>query len=151
MAAGEFTLTNAGQLNWAKGDIDLDSNTITAVLVLETHTPNIATDATYNDIITNECADGDYAAVDLTGKTLAEASAGVVEFDAAQVDFGNPVSITAKYIYLVQKAGASLVAGDLIFGFMDLNTAGGSVGSVNSDFKVNWNAVNGILRLTKLP
>ncbi|MBT8449312.1 MAG: hypothetical protein KJO69_06460, partial [Gammaproteobacteria bacterium] len=67
MAAGTFTLTNDGKLGWLQGTIDVDTDTMVGVLVLNTHTPSAETDNIYSDISGNECVDGDYAPVVLTG------------------------------------------------------------------------------------
>lgn len=138
MAAGTFTLYNAGKLNLLDGDIEFDADTIVGVLVTSGYTP-AATHSTYADISANECADGDYAPVVLSSKTVTEGS-GTVTVDAADVDYGSAVTITAKYIALVRRAGGSLVSGDLLLGYMDLDTGGGSVSSTTGNFIVRWNA-----------
>ena len=148
MAVGAFTLTYDGKLNWLNGGIDPDTDTLTAVLVDNAHTPSLENDNLYSDISGNECTDGDYSPVDLTGVALTRSGA-TVKLDANIVSFGDPVTISARYIYVVRKAGGSLVAGDLILGYMDLNDGGSSnVGSTSSVFSVDWNVANGMVQAT---
>lgn len=144
MAVGTFTWTHQGLLNKENGSIDFLTDTIVGVLVDNAHTPSQANDDVYSDISGNECADGDYAPVVLSGKAITE-SGGVVKMDANQIDYGSTVTIGARYVYLARRAGGSLVAGDLILGYMDLNDGGSAnVDSTNSDFKVDFHATNGI-------
>lgn len=157
MAAGPFTVTDAGQANWAKGDLDLDSppNAIVCVLVDNIHTPNAGTEATYADISADEVSDityPDYAPEVIT-VTVTDIGGGIVEMDStATVNFGDAVDIAARYMYVVQRAAASLQASDLIWGYMDLNDGGSdNAVSIGSDFKVSFNATNGMCRVSKTP
>ena len=96
------------------------------------------------DVSGNECTDGDYAPVVLGGVAMNRTGA-TVKLDANAVAYGDPVTISARYIYVVRRAGASLVAGDLILGYMDLNNGGSAnVGSTNAEFTVDWDAANGL-------
>ena len=148
MAVGAFTLTYDGKLNWLNGAIDPDTDTLVGVLVDNAHTPSLENDNLYSDISTNECADGDYSPVVLTGVALTR-SGGTVKLDANIVSYGDPVTISARYIYVVRRAGGSLVAGDLILGYMDLNDGGSAnVSSTTAVFSVDWNASNGMLTAT---
>lgn len=141
MAAGAFKLYDQGLLNLQEGDIDYSSGTIVAILVDETYTPNKATHSTYADVSADELAGGgDYAPVVLDGKTITILSGDEVLYDCDNISFGNPVTITgAKYCILVQRAGGSLAAGDLLLGFADLNTDNSSatVSTTASVFSVN--------------
>lgn len=145
MAVGTFTLTNDGKLNWLNGSIDPDTDTLVGVLVLTAHTPSLENDNLYSDISGNECVDGDYAPVPLTGVALSR-TGGTVKLDANVVSYGTSVTIGARYIYVVRRAGGSLVPGDLILGYMDLNDGGSvDVESVNSTFSVDWDAADGMI------
>ncbi|AWN17688.1 hypothetical protein SALB1_3494 [Salinisphaera sp. LB1] len=53
------------------------------------------------------------------------------------IDFGNSVSIQAKYGVLVRQAGSSLATDDLLIAVIDLDTSGGMVKSTTSDFKID--------------
>lgn len=150
MAVGTFTFTDPGMLAFQQGVIDIDTDTIVGVLVLAAHTPSVVNDDIYSDISGNECADGDYAPVVVTGLAWTSPSSRNFKLDANVVDYGNNVTITAKYIYLVRRAGGGLVAGDLILGYMDLNTSG-SASSTNGNFDVDWNASNGLYTLALTP
>ena len=144
MAAGTFTLTNHGKRDWLKGVIDPDADTLVGVLVDNAHTAAV-TDSTYADISANECSDGDYAPVVLTTVSVT-GDAGTVKLDADIVSYGSSVTISARNIYIVRRAGASLASTDLILGYMDLNDGGSAnVSSTNSTFSVDWNAANGMV------
>lgn len=152
MAVGNFTFTDPGYLAVRKGTIDLENDTIVAVLVDTAHSPALTED-TYSDISANECASSDYTTnhpegLTVTGLTWTQTSSRNFKLDANALNFGDTVTIAARYVYLVKRAGATLVAGDLVVGYMDLNTGGGNVSSTNGDFDVDWNAVNGILTET---
>ncbi len=137
MAAGNFTLYNDGKLNVLNGVIDLDADTIVAVLLANAYTP-AATHDTYSDISGNVISDGDYSPQVLASKTVTQAS-GTVTFDAADVSYGSNVNITARYIALVKRNGGSLAGTDELIGYMDLETTG-EVSSTNGSFDVAWNA-----------
>lgn len=144
MAAGSFTLYDSAKKDILDGTVDLDTDTIKAILVTSSYTPSAAHD-TYSDVSATECADGDYTAQTLTG-TAFTLSAGTVKYDAGDVTYGTAVSITAKYMILVKQAGGSLVAGDKLVGYVDLDSGGGSVTSTSSDYIVRFNA-NGIFTM----
>lgn len=155
MTVGAFTLTNPGLLAHQDGNIDPNTDTMVGVLVLTAHTPSLVNDNIYSDISANECADADYTASFAEGivltVTVTEPSAGIVMVDMSQADFGSAVTIGARYFYVLRRAGGTLVAGDLILGYMDLNDGGSvDVESISSDFKVDANA-NGLYRVAKAP
>ena len=124
MTIGAVTFTDAGNLALRKGTILPESDTIVAILVNNAHTPSVINDDVYSDVSANECADGDYAAQVVANLLWSQVSSRNFKLDADDIDFGNTVSIASRYIYLVKRAGGSLVAGDLILGFIDLNTGG---------------------------
>lgn len=157
MAIGAFTFTDPGYLACRKNTINLESDTIVAILVDTAHTPSVVTDNEYSDISANVCADADYTGsfpngLVVTGAAWTQTSSRNFKLDANALDFGNTVTISARYVYLVRRAGASLVAGDLIVGFMDLNDGGSTnVSSVNGNFDVDWNVTNGLFTDTITP
>tara|TARA_R110000823_G_scaffold31226_5_gene89111 strand:- start:605 stop:1048 length:444 start_codon:yes stop_codon:yes gene_type:complete len=140
MPAGSFTLYNSAKLDIHEGTINLDTggDTILAILLTVGYTP-VATHSTYADVSANLVADGDYSDQVVTGQDLVE-TAGVVTFDANDVSYGNPVTITAKYIVLMKRTTGTKAAGDPLIGYMDLETGGGSVSSTNAPFQLAWNA-----------
>ena len=140
MAAGAFILYNSGKEAIIDSTFNLETagDTIVAVLVLTGYTP-AATHTTWADLVAQVVLDGDYGPITVTGQAVTE-TAGTVTFDAADVAFGDPVTITAKYIALVKRVGGTLATTDPLIGYMDLDTGGGSVASTNAQFQVNWNA-----------
>jgi hypothetical protein len=153
MAVGAFTFTDPGYLAVRKGTIDLENDTIVAVLVDTAHTPALTED-TYSDFSANECASADYTSnhpegLTVTGLTWTQTSSRNFKLDGNILNFGDAVTIAARYVYLVRRAGATLVAGDLVVGYMDLNDGGSTnVSSTNGDFDVDWNAANGLFTET---
>ena len=145
MTVSEVLFTDPGHLAVRKGTIDLENDTIVCVLVTSAHTPSLINDNIYSDISGSECADADYTATFAEGHVLASSlwsavSTRVVKWDAADLDYGNAVTITAQYVYIVRRAGASLVAGDLIVGYVDLNEGVGDVSSTAGNFDLAWAA-----------
>lgn len=120
-------------------NLDSDGASYYWVLITASHTPNTATDITLSNISANECADGDYVAKDATGVSIAQTS-GTVTFDIGDVDFGNTVTITAKYLYLVRGTVAGKTGTDRLVGYVDLNSGGGSVSSTSGNFDITINA-----------
>jgi len=143
MAVSAFTFTDPGYLATRKGTIDLENDAIRAVLVDNAHTPSVVNDDIYSDISANECADGDYSSQLITGLTWSEVSSRNFKLDHALINFGDAVTISARYCYFVRDADSNgtLVAGDLIVGYYDLNDGGSAnVSSTSSDFDVDANA-----------
>jgi hypothetical protein len=138
MAAGNFQFYNSGKLNSLNGQIDADTDTLVMVLLAASYTPDAAAQSTYGDVSGDEITDPDYAPQVISGAGFSE-SAGVVTFDSDDVSFGGAVTIEAKYAAVVRRDGASLASGDLLLGYVDLNTSGGSatVSSTNDNFAVN--------------
>ena len=140
MSVGNYTLYNTGkealltdnanQITWA-------TDTIVAVLLGNGYTP-AATHSTYADISAQVIADAGYAPVVLTGKTSVN-TAGTILWDCADISFGTNVSLTAKYVVFVKRAGGSLTGTDQLIGYCNLNTTSGTatVSSTNSVFAVN--------------
>lgn len=150
MAAGAFVPYTAALEGISKGLIDLDTSTIVAILVSSSYTPNANTDDTYSDLGGNELSTANgYTAGGQTLTMSVTKSGAVVTIDSST----NPSwtatgSLTAKYIVVVQRAGGSLVAGDLLVGYCDLNDGGGSATATDAAFSVTWNA-SGLFTLTR--
>lgn len=139
MAASAFKFTDAGYLAMRKNTIDLENDTFRWVLITNTHTPNVQTDSTYANISTNETVDADYAQQVAAGLVWTNPTARDFVLDATDVDFGNTVTISARYLYLVRDADANgtLVGGDLIVGYYDLNDGGAAnVSSTAGNFDI---------------
>lgn len=126
------------------GGIDLDSDTIVCVLVSASYTPNRLTHSQWSDVSAYQVTGTGYTA---GGQALAnkantyDSGTGVGKWDADDVVWPSSV-ITAKYAVLVRRAGGSLASGDLLIGYLDLNTADGAatLASAGGDFTVPWNA-----------
>ncbi len=153
MAVGPFRFTDAGYLAMRKGLIDPENDTIVAVLVDNAHTPSIITDATYADISANVCADADYLSnfpqgLVVTSLLWSQIASRQFRLDGDPRDYGDIATISARYEYFVRRAGASLVAGDLILGYLDLNEGGNAnVSSSAGNFDPDFNA-SGIVNET---
>lgn len=130
MAAGDFTYYAKFLERLANKEIDLDSDTFKAILCTSSYTPD---DEAHDDLadITNELAGGDYARVTLS--SLAKTLTGkALKWTSAAANFGNPVTLTAKYLIIFDDTHAS----DALVGFVDLNTGGGSASSTTGPFSV---------------
>lgn len=140
MAVGNFTLYNTGkealltdnanQITWA-------TDTIVGVLLGNGYTPAL-THSTWADMSAQHVSGTNYAPVELTNKTSTR-SGGTILWDCDDIDFGANVTVTAKYIAIVKRAGGALTGTDQIIGYCDLDNASGTatVSSTNSVFKVN--------------
>lgn len=140
MAVGNFTLYNTGkealltdnanQITWA-------SDTIVAVLLGAGYTP-AATHSTWADVSAQHVTGTNYAPVALTNKTSTR-SGGTILWDCDDINFGSNVTVTAKYVAIVKRAGGALTGTDQIIGYCDLDNASGTatVSSTNSTFQVN--------------
>jgi hypothetical protein len=131
------------------GGIDLDTDTIVGILVGTGYTPNRTAHSLFSDVSANEVTGTGYTAggIALSSKTMTH-SAGTGTFDAADLTWSTS-TITAKYCVLIRRAGGSLASGDLLIGYVDLDTTSGSstVTSTGGNFTVAWNA-SGILTVT---
>lgn len=150
MAAGNFIPYTINMTDpVVSGGIDLDSDTIVCVLLGAGYTPGRTTHSLWSDISAQEISGTGYTAggAALANKTMTH-SGGTGTFDADDVSWAT-ATITAKYAALVRRAGGSLVSGDLLIGYVDLNTASGSatVSSTGATFQITWNA-SGILTVT---
>jgi len=129
------------------GGIDLDTDTIVAVLLGAGYTPGRTTHSLWSDVSAQEVTGSGYTAggVALANSAVTH-SAGTGKWDADDVSW-TTATITAKYVALVRRAGGSLVNGDLLIAYLDLDTAGGTVSSTAATFAVNFNAA-GIMTIT---
>lgn len=149
MAAGNFHWVTKAIERALLGEIDLEGDTFKAVLLTEVHTPNQDGDDILTDLTgaspAEEVTDADYAVQTLSGLAVS-ISGGEVRFDFADIDFGNAVTIEAKYLYIYDDTHAS----DCLIGFLDLNTASTSatVSSTADDFDIAL-AGAGALKLTR--
>jgi hypothetical protein len=145
MSVSEFTFTDPGALAVRDGTIDLESpaNAIVSFLVLDAHTPSVINDNLYSDISGN--LGTGFAALFAEGDTVdnllwSAVSTRVIKLDADDLDYGDSVTLTGRYIYLLHRATGSIAAGDLIIGYVDLDEGGADVSSTNGNFDLAWAA-----------
>jgi len=62
-----------------------------------------------------------------------------VTFDAADLVWSNVTLSAAKYLVVTKRAGGSLVSGDLLLGYVELES-GGTVSPSAAALTVTWNA-----------
>lgn len=145
MAAGNPQLYSQFLLDLLDNTEDWVNNNHYAALMNSTHAFSEG-HTTWADISANVCVSGDYAPKDLTTEAVTEA-AGVVTIDAAAVDFGNTVTITARSIVVLKGTAAAQSGTDeLCFSALLDDTADKT--SSAGDFDVDWNA-SGICTVTQ--
>lgn len=143
MAAGPFVLYGPAKEALLEGRIDLDTDTFVAILVTASYTPAPNADDTYSDVSANELptANGYTVGGQVISPLTVTQSAGTVTVDSATDPSWGSTSITCKYLVVVKRAGGSLVAGDLLLGYVDLNAGSGSVTTVAGTLSLAWNAL----------
>jgi len=141
MAMGKFKVTGNAIYHINSGNIDPDADQMTAVLLDENHVWS-DNHETWADILANEVDVGqfpDYTQVAVSGQVVTKITNGC-SFDANDIDFGNDVTITAKWCYIVVGTPGSLSPTDVLFLGADLETASGTAtkSSTNGDFDVGF-------------
>lgn len=136
MTVGAFQLYEKAALKIAQNDLDFETDTITAALLVHGHTVDL-TDEFVSEVTANECADADYARKTVGSKTLAIIGTGTaaarVRLDCADVIFGPNVTIGARYLVFFKNTGND--ATSPLIGIVDLRTENdGNVQSNNDDF-----------------
>lgn len=115
------------------------AGTLKAILLDNAYTPSLTGDTLLSDIVADECADGDYARQNISGLAVSQDGSSNTALDAADVDFGNAVTISARYLVLVWDTGVDSTS--YLVGYVDLNDGGSAnVSSVANDFDISWNA-----------
>ena len=113
------------------------------VLLTSDYTPDKNVHATSTNL-TNELSTAtDYERQLVQGLTVTTGSTQhVVTVDCADVAFGDPITITAKYMVMVnsQSAGINPIGTDPLIGYIDLNSGGNGVTATNGSFDVTINA-----------
>lgn len=131
MAAGPF-LTHEANLLALLNAFENDAD-VAAVLVSDSHTPDRASDLTYDDISGNEIDDSDYAPQEVANKATSVVSTRV-RLTHDKITFTEEGNIEAKYLYFVIGDPESLQSTDLIGGHIDLNTSGGTLVAADGEF-----------------
>ncbi len=149
MALGPFIVVDAAVEAILDGTIVLPADDFQAVLITAAHTANPATDDTWADISASEATGSGYTTEGVAiGPLVLSRTADVVTVDSATNPTWNPATVSAKYLYVVKKAGGALASGDLILGYIDLNDGGGNMSAVAAEFSVTWPAT-GLFRLRR--
>lgn len=141
MAAGTFTVYGAAVEAIAEARMDLDGGTFVATLHTGSYTPSSNVDDTWSDVSATEFSTGgNYTA---GGQALSSVttnrSGATVTFDAADLTWSNVTLSAAKYLIVTLRAGGSLVGGDLLLGYVELES-GGTVSPSAAALTVTWNA-----------
>ena len=146
MAAGDFITYDDWHKNqWTDGIALSTAGGEFGCWILTTtdFTPAQATHDTFSDV-TNELSTAtDYDRVLINTMTISTAiTANRVTLDCADVDFGASVTLSAKYMILVNSGanGVNPAAGDYLVGYVDLNSGGDALSSVSGPFQVTINA-----------
>ena len=137
MAAEKFKVYEKGLLKVLNQSLDFINDTMKAALLVDGYTRDLAAHEFFSDVSANECADPDYAQITLSGKDISIVS-NKPRFDFADLDFGNSVTISAKWLIIYKDTGTPSTSPLLLSS--DLNSGGGNLSSVNSDFDVSLNA-----------
>ena len=141
MVVGAFQLVNTwGDQILQDADVqwDVAGTTSFAWILLKSTAAIVDTDSTVTDLGvagTDWINTGDGAPIDVITRTVAFA-AGDQEFHAGDAVFGPTVTITARWLCLIQGNAAAVVGGDGIIGYQLLDTTPADVSSTNSDFTV---------------
>ena len=150
MAVGTFTPYSNAIFNISKALINLSSDTFVMILATTSYTPAPDTNATFTNLSANEVANGlgyTTGGVVLTGVSNTLSSA-TVTWTTASATWAT-ATFTCRYGIICKRAAGSLVAGDLLVGFVDL-TGSGSVTGQGGSFVVAPNA-GGWFSLTHSP
>lgn len=145
MTVGPFLTHETGFSSLLSTD-DWETDAYYAVLATTSESPNRATQVDYEDIL-EECADGDYSPVALSGKAVSINGTNI-KFTCSEINFGAAVSITARYLYILKGTAASPANADEIVGHIDLDGSG-NVYSVNSEFSFTPDSTNGLFQVQR--
>lgn len=98
MAAGNFIPYDKSFINRVlQQQLPYLLTTVKMALLDNAHTPAPTTDQVWADVSGDEIADGDYSQQTLTSQTITQDGSNRTVFDAADVDFGDAVTISARY------------------------------------------------------
>lgn len=130
---------NRFKLNLIEGDIDLENNTITVLLLTSSYTPDADHDV-LADVSTYELSGGNYARKTLSGKNLTQDDANDrAVFDADDVSWSSLTAADFRYVILMDDDNA-----DQLIYCADL---GAAYGVTLANLYIRWNA-SGIFYLS---
>lgn len=150
MAGSAFTVYSNAALEITKGQMNLSTDTFIMALITNTYVPAPNTDALWSAVSANELPTGSgYTAggVVLASQTNTLTGA-VVTFTAASPTWTTFSAGPFRYGVISRRAGAALVAGDLLLCFSDL--AGGPISGAGGTYTVTINA-SGIFQVSHSP
>lgn len=135
-----FEATDQAWVEILKGDLVLDTDAVTAILVTNTHTPDATTQDEYSDVSANECADADYSQQQVANMAVTLVSRRA-RFDHDLVVFtadaaGGVGDVAGRYVYYVAGTAGALNATDRLIGYVDL-TGDGNATAINAVFSFN--------------
>ncbi|MGH9066783.1 MAG: hypothetical protein ACRD0J_04725, partial [Acidimicrobiales bacterium] len=129
-ASSTFNVNVSGGTETTAAVVNVTTNASGVVTTIN----SITTAGVYSALPTNPAA-----TTGGTGSGLTLTLTWGVSFDTSAPSWSS-ATITAKYALMVHRAGASLAGTDLLVGYVDLNTGGGSISSTNGTFQVSPNA-----------
>jgi hypothetical protein len=137
MSVGPFQVFDETIEAMGKGTLgDLTSTSLSAVLLSNAYTANLATHAAFADISAHQITGGTYAPIAVTGAIYNDITGGF-NFDTNDISWGLNATIPdCRYLAIVAGSNGSLQPTDLVVGFQDLITGGGSVSATNGEFTV---------------
>lgn len=144
MAVGTPKVYEKSLLLIQQQSLDFVNDTIKAALLDTAHTVDVANHDFFDDVSADEIGDADYSQITLSGKSISIVS-NKIRFDFADLDFGDNVTISARYLVIYKDTGTPSTSP--VIWIVDLNTGGGNLSSTNSDFDAAVNA-NGIYEIT---
>ncbi|MCR9254704.1 MAG: hypothetical protein NXI16_01240 [Alphaproteobacteria bacterium] len=140
MAAGNFVVYGLAKQALLTGDIDINSGTFVGVLLTSSYTPDAVAHSLWSDVSANEVSGTGYTAGGAALTMAISHASGTVTVDETTNPSWPASTLTAKYFVIVQRAGGSLVAGDRLLAFVDLDTGGGSITTTSQTLQVTMNA-----------
>jgi hypothetical protein len=138
-------LYNSFKKKALQGLVALDTDTIDVALVKSTYTPNIDTDTFWSDVSANEATGTGYTAggAALASKALTVDTANdLVKFTAADTSWPSS-TVTARYAVIYKNTGTASTSP--LIGYIDF---GADKTTSGDTFYIQWDATNGILKLT---
>ena len=123
--------------SWAAAH-NIGTDTYVMILVNAAYTPTVNTDATYADVSANEASCTGYTTGGQVATLSKAISSGVVTISMTAVSWASS-TCTVKYAVLIRRAGGSLVSGDKLLSYLDMNTASGSstISTTNGTLQVS--------------
>jgi hypothetical protein len=145
MPAGPWQRYEVTNNKIERAEIDQVNDTLLAMLLVDGHTVDIVTHQFVSDVVGDEVAGGgDYTRLTpLTGQTV-DLLAGKSLFNIDDLDFGDTVTISARYVVIARNIGAD-TSNELLY-ICDLSTGGSNLSSDQGNFDIG--IPNGVQEVT---